>query len=632
MGAAQNVASRIAKFFKNDKEQANIQLSKGATADRLDGSAIDLLTGLGYDALSQYLRLDQDLLSRYADYEEMDDYGEIATALDILADDATQPDSTERRTVWITSKDKTLQQNLDDLLNRTLRLDEEIWEIARTLCKYGNDFEEILVNKDGVRGLTYLPPATMRRIEANRGEVLGFIQDFKGQFDYSPTDYQQVLAAKFSDATYQPGMDLLKSPLTAFEPWEVVHWRLRGRERRSVYGHSALEPARWIYKRLMLLEDAAMVYRLQRAPERFAFYVDTGDLPPKEALAFLNRVRQNFRKKKFVDPTSGKLNLKFDAIAPDDDFFIPTRKGVDSTRIETLGAPQWQAMDDIEYFRDKLFAAIKVPKAYLGQEAGVAKAVLSSEDVRFARTVLRIQRELKNGLRKIIRIHLYALDIDAEAVDYDIHMTVPSAIFELAQMEVRTAKADLAARMRDFVSLHWILSHVFGLSDDEIKEIQKQRKSEAISDAKTQGEAQQAAMPPGMEGEMPGMPGAAPMSGVPDSTPNSQGGEQQAQAEQPAEDEGEYGPPQEQRVRSVFQKDLLEKKLWGKRNQAFRRGIPTSYVISDQELFDGKSNREHEKRLEEKFQKLIQNDKGMEMRLRELGGLLRDIRHMTGRK
>lgn len=619
MGVAENIAGRISKFFKNDKEQANLQLSKGATADRLDGSALDLLTGQGYDALSQYLRLDQDLLSRYADYEDMDEYGEIATALDIFADDATQPDSTQNKTIWVTSKDKTLQQNIDDLFNRTLRLDEELCEMTRTLCKYGNEFEELVVNKEGVRGFNYLPPATMRRIEGNRGDLLGFVQDFKGQFDYSPSDYQQILTAKFADSGYQPDIDLLQSPLTAFEPWEVVHWRLRGRERRSLYGHSVLEAARWIYKRLMLLEDAALVYRLQRAPERFAFYVDTGDLPPKEALAFLNRVRQNFRKKKFVDPTSGKLNLKFETLAQDEDFFIPTRKGVDSTRIETLGAPQWQAMDDIEYFRDKLFAAIKVPKAYLGQEQGVARAVLSSEDVRFARTVLRIQRELKNGLRKVVRVHLAALDIDPYAVDYDIHMTVPSSIFELAQMEVRTAKADLAARMRDFVSMHWILSHIFGMSDEDIKLIQKQRRGEAIDDAKTQGDAQQAAMPP--EAMMPPPEGEEPPSAL------------KEPLEEPSEEpEGAYGPPQEQRVRSVFQKNLMEQKLWAKRDRAFKRGIPTANSISDRELFEGKTNRDQERRLEEKFQKLIQNDKGMELRLRELGGLLRDIRHMSSRK
>ena len=598
MGFADDVAKRISSAFRRDKDQANLQLAKGATGDRDggDSSAIDLMSGVGYDALTDYLRLDTDLLLRFADYEEMDDYGEIATALDILADDATQPDSVLHRTIWITSADKTLQNNLDDLFNRTLRMDEEIWEIARTLCKYGNDYEELLVNADGVRGINYLPPPTVRRLETPKGDLIGFMQDFKGRFDFTSNDFQRTLSAKFDLSV---STDPLNQPVAAFESWEVVHFRLRGKERRSVYGHSALEAARWIWKRLMLLEDAALVYRLQRAPERFAFYVDVGDLPPQEALAFVNRVRQNFRKKRFVDPGTGKLNLKFDALSQDEDFFVPTRKGVDSTRIETLGAPQWQAMDDIEYFRDKLFSAIKVPKAYLGQESGVARAVLSSEDVRFARTVLRIQRELKNGLRKVARVHLAALKIDPYAAEYDINMTVPSAIFELAQMEVRTAKADLAARMHDFVSLQWILSNVFGLSEDEIAVIKKERSGESADDAKNQAAAQDILAPPLPPMEAP--PGEAPP------------------------EEGPYGPPAEAR-----QPNRIQQALTSSRDAARRRGIPTRSGFSDRELNEGR-NPAAEKRAEAKLDAILKADRGLELRLREIGGLLRDLNHRGSR-
>ena len=598
-----NIGGRIAKFFSKDKERVNTQIAKGATNNKFDGSAMDIVT-LGYDALAEYLRLEQDILSRYADYEEMDEYGEISAALDILADDASIPDTTLNRTVWITSKDKTLQENLDDLINKVLRLDEEIWEIGRTLCKYGNDFEEVLATDQGVRGLNYLPPPTMRRIEGNKGDLLGFLQDFRGKFDFSVQDYNTILSQKFGGNPPSDSGDPARSPTAAFEGWEVVHFRLRGKERRSVYGHSALEGARWIWKRLMLLEDAALVYRLQRAPERYAFYVDTGDLPPQESLAYVNRVRQNFRKKKYVDPSSGKLNLKFDALAPDEDFFIPTRKGVDSTRIENLGSPQWQAMDDIEYFRDKLFAAIKVPKAYLGQEAGVARAVLSSEDVRFARTVLRIQRELKNGIRKIIRIHLSALNIDPYSVQYDIHMTVPSSIFELAQMEVRTAKADLAARMRDFVSLQWILANVFGMSEDEIEEMKGQRKDETMQDAEVQGQAMTIAQPPLPTEEEPPQP---------------------EEGEDGAEAEGEYGPPSQEQRRVTSKMDPIMERVHNLRVRAHKRGIPTSNRISDRELFEG-YNRKKDTELNEKLAVLLENDKSMELRLRELGGLLRELR------
>jgi hypothetical protein len=169
-------------------------------------------------------------------------------------------------------------------------------------------------------------------------------------------------------------------------------------------------------------------------------------------------------------------------------------------------------MEDVEYFQNKLFSALKVPKAYLAQDENVARAVLSSEDVRFARSVLRVQREVKNGLSKIARTHLAALNIDPYAAEYSIHMTVPSAIFELAQLEVRNARADLAARMREHVSLPWVLKNVYLLSDDDLEVIIRQRSEDTVREGKAaaevekmsgmaQAEVEKAKMPPpGMEG------------------------------------------------------------------------------------------------------------------------------------
>jgi intein/homing endonuclease len=407
-----------------------------------------------------------------------------SSALNIYADDATQPDNSLNRTIWVKSGDETVRQIGDDLIHRTLRYDEEIWESARTLSKYGNDFSEILVNENGVVGLNFLPPPTVRRIEGPRGELYGFIQDFRGRFGYTPGEYQQILAQR--TASIASGSQNIGpqgySPLdrvVALEDWEVVHLRMKGKQRRSIYGFSILEAARWIFKRLVLLEDTALIYRLQRAPERYAFYVDVGDLPPHEALAHLNRVRQQHKKKSYLDPTTGKLNLKHEVLSSDSDFFVPVRGNQQGTRIEVLGAPAWQHMDDIEYFQNLLFAAILIPKGYLAQPDGVARSVLSNQDVRFARTILREQRELKNGMAKVLRVHYAALNIDPAQIDYTVNMTVPSSIFELAQLEVRTARADLATRLQAFMSEYWIYSQVLGLSDDDIQAVVQQREEDA---------------------------------------------------------------------------------------------------------------------------------------------------------
>lgn len=411
------------------------------------------------------------------------------SALDIFADDATQPEtSKDNRTIWITSDQEGVQDSLNDLMNKRLRMDEEIWEIARSLCKYGNDYEELIVSEEGVVAINFLPAPSVRRVEGRRGELIGFVQDMKMKFPGTRLEWIQLIEqrSRQSDST-EPEDDYPK--LVVFEDWEVVHMRLRSKYRRSVYGYSILEPARYIWKRLMFLEDAAMLYRLQRAPERYAFYVDCGDLPPMEALAYVNRVRQMFKKKKIVN-SQNRLDFRFDPLNSEDDFFVPSRQGNDSTRIEVLGSPQWQSVDDIEYFQEILFAAIKIPKAYLGKEEGVVRSVLSSEDVRFARTILRIQRELKNGLNKVCRVDLAARNVDPDSVKYEIHMTVPSAIFELAQLEVRNARADLAGRMADFVSIPWLLTKVFDLPEEEAEEIIKQRSVDAFRAAVDTGKGE----------------------------------------------------------------------------------------------------------------------------------------------
>lgn len=599
MGFLSNISSKIRTVLSKDKEKTALRLAKGSTSPSFSPQGYDLLQAYGYDVLSDYLRLEHDLLSRYVDYEEMDDYGELASSLDIYADDATQVDSELRQSIWVISHDKDIKTILNTLFHKTLRIEEEVWEIARTLCKYGNDYEEILVTDEGVQGLNFLPPPTVRRIEGPRGELFGFLQDFKGRFGFSPTDFEQLLAVRSAaikagknPKEYQQGAF---EQVAALEDWEVAHFRLRSKQRRSLYGFSVLEPARWIWKRLVLLEDAAMIYRLQRAPERFAFYVDVGDMPPAEALAYVNKVRQMHKKKKFYDPSTGKLSLKWEPLSQDDDFWVPSRKGADSTRIEVMGSPNWQHMEDIDYFLNKLFAAIKIPKAYLGQEESVSRAVLSSEDVRFARTVLRVQREIRTGFHKIGRVHLAALGIPPDRVEWDLGMTVPSAIFELAQLEVRNARADLAGRMREFVSLHWIMSKVFGMSDEEIEEVIEQRRTDIMDETTVRAEAEfeaQSIMQGGAGGEMP---------------PEEGGGEEEPPIEPPPEEEGppvEKGetPPAESRIlRRRFVKPITEK-----------------------ELFRG--NREYEKRLEGKIDRILKSNTVHGYRLRQLRGLMSEIR------
>lgn len=910
--------SFVRNVFSREKGKSELAISSKELASSQHGgfrhTGIDVA---GVGGIGEILGLDRRLLHRYADYEEMDEYGDITSALDIYSDDATQKDSSTNHTVWVESSDETVRAELERMYYKQLQIEEDVWELTRTLCKYGNDFEEIVVGESGVQALKYLPPATMRRVEGKRGDLLGFVQSFSSDLHIDPERFKEMKLS--TGGAVSPQGDT-----AVFEDWRVTHMRLRSKHRESMYGWAITEPARWVWKRLMLLEDAVMVYKLclrgdsmvwtsdgrkairdleegdevfsyttedklkktkvvykkhngkdqlyrirsahrelyanathpvlvetivgqgsgrprvrsmdyvevqdmipgmhrlvtpckegdnceriklilpevgqkarltqeaveqgikieagikhlqdscgmqanlikaffrgeyevvahtaqsvlrengtpceclslrddwggvkalnlpeyvtedfarwfgfmigygfaserpfvkngrtylvrevgftagsndeinqeyrhlmesffgdvsfepdrrsahtcvgkyaisskalyefmllngfipgahnkripswifrspivirqaflegladadghrsetgvsrergrvrharvcielcskalvedvrelcmqtglkvgsvlehyreggraildnghplpdrfsysvaysydrqpmtemlasvelveiddiwdigveadehnfvangivvhnTRSPSRYAFYIDVGNMSRHEAERALEQVKNRIKKKKFVNPKTGKLDLKFNPLAFDEDFFLGMRDGAEKTRVDVLSGPSYQQVEDVQYFLHKLYAALKVPRAYLGYDENMpSKATLSQEDVRFARTVLRVQREVINGLTKVAKVHLASRRIDPASVEFEVRMTVPSAIFELGQMEVRRARADLASLMQQHVSMYWLLRNIYGLSDEEIEEVSKQKKDE----------------------------------------------------------------------------------------------------------------------------------------------------------
>jgi intein/homing endonuclease len=220
------------------------------------------------------------------------------TSYDIYADDSAMPDMERGQSIWVVSDNKTTENDLNDMLHKKVLIEEHIWGLERTIAKYGNGFGELLVSDQGLVGINFLPPPTMRRVEDNQGRLLGFIQDIRGEFNLSIEDFYKLAAQRGTDAEQKrpPGV------LTVFEDWEVIQWRLRGKHLNSAYGHGIADPARWVWKRLVLLEDALLIYKLSRAPARFAFYIDIGEYDAERGLAYVNRVKNQFVKKKFINP------------------------------------------------------------------------------------------------------------------------------------------------------------------------------------------------------------------------------------------------------------------------------------------------------------------------------------------
>ncbi len=477
--AIKDVLGRIRSVWGRERqniEQAQ-QLVKGQ-AQPMGFDTFSIYGRYGLEPLQDYLRIEQELLTRYLDYSEMENYPELSVAFDIWADEATQPDVLTGRVMWIESDDVQIKKLLQDLLDSTLQMDEEIWSIARMLVKYGNHFEEILPTPNGVVGTNSLPPETVRRYEAGTGLLIGFAQDPRGVFGITVDDVDKVLR----------GEQAAPLGMQVFEPWQMVHFRLVSKSRPSTYGVSVLEPARWIWRRLLLLEDAVLIYRLTRTPTRWLFYIDVGKLPPTQALGQIRKIKNEFTKQKFVNE-KGNVDLRFNVLSSDENLFLPVVDGKRTTEVDLMATPEWQVTDDVEYFLKKLYTAIKIPRAYLAAEEGARARLLSLQDLQLARSVMRVQRELRAGVRKICKVHLAALGIDPEKVNFDVFMTIPSWAYELSQLEVRNAKVEFAERVRGYLSERATMKAIFGFSDDEIEALRAEREEEAMRAAELGVEA-----------------------------------------------------------------------------------------------------------------------------------------------
>lgn len=619
-GFVGGVSNGIRRFFARSEGAQAAQIQRGGSPSvERAGLPFNLVSQFGYDSLAEHLRIDQDLQARYTDYEEMDEYPEISAAYDIYADDSAMPNMEKGQSIWVTSDNRGVEEDLQDMLHKQILVEEDIWGLERTISKYGNSFGELLVNQQGVIGINYLPPPTVRRVEGPQGQLLGFIQDIRGEFNIGLEDFYKLAAERGASGERKrpPG------ELTVFEDWEVVHWRLRGKHLRSVYGHGIGDAARWIWKRLSLLEDALLIYKLSRAPARYAFYVDIGEYDHERGLAYVNRVKNQFVKKKFVNPNTGKMDMRHNPLAHDEDFFIPSKGGKDSTRIELLQGPDYAETDTVEYHRDKLVSALKVPKTYLGYGGEASKSALSSEDIRFARTVMRIQRETRSGFRKVCRVHLVAKGADVDRYEYDVVMSVPSAILELAKLEVMSATADLATRTGEFLSTKWLLTTLFKYSDEEAERLMKEKEDDDIRKAKVEAEVQRLiAM---AQPQMQGMPGGAPGAEAGADQGQELGGGEEGEGEEGDErDEVEPPPPPPPAPEGIRfgrgEMALMERRL---------AGLIQRQSKTDREWFDRKMTSRWA--AEDKVRRVIGSDPVLQRRLRNLEGLLGEVRASMGR-
>ena len=398
---------------------------------------------------------------RYTDFEQMEYMPEIASALDIYADEITTS-TAFNPLINIDCQNREIKDILQTLLYNVLNSEANLFGWARSTCKYGDYY--LYLDIDDKLGVTNVIPLPVREIERIEGT------------DPTNPNYIQFY---WQNAEGQTGV--------TFENWQVSHFRVLGNDKYVPYGTSVLEPSRRIWRQLTLLEDAMMAYRIVRSPERRVFYIDVGNMAAEDVEQYIEQVKTQMKRNQIVDEDSGRVDLRYNAMSVDEDFYIPIRGAASNTRIETLAGGQFTGdIDDVNYLRDKLFSALKVPKAYLAQsDAQEDKTTLSQKDIRFARTIQRLQRVIVAELEKICIIHLYTLGYrNNDLLSFKLTLNNPSKIAELQELEHMRTKFDVAGSATDgYFSKQWVYRNIFKISEEEMDRIQIEQYTDALSTA-----------------------------------------------------------------------------------------------------------------------------------------------------
>ena len=388
---------------------------------------------------------------RYADFDQMEFTPEIASALDIYADEMTTF-TLIGKLLKVESKNEEIRSILQSLYDDIMNVSFNLFGWCRTMCKYGDFFLYLDIDeKLGVTNVIGLPSMEVERLEGEDKTNPNYVQ-----FQWN-------------------------SGGITFENWQVAHFRILGDDRYAPYGTSTLEPARRIWRQLTLLEDAMMAYRIVRAPERRMFKIEVGGVPPSEIEQYMQKVMTQMKRNQVVDETTGRVDLRYNPLSVEEDYFLPMRNGVGSDISSLPGGTYTGDIDDVKYLRDKLFSALKIPMSYLARGEGSEedKTTLAQKDIRFARTIQRLQRSVVSELEKVGIVHLYTLGFKGEdLIKFKLSLNNPSKISELQELEHWRAKFDAAGgATQGFFSRRWIATNLFGMTDEEyqrnIREIKR---------------------------------------------------------------------------------------------------------------------------------------------------------------
>ncbi len=467
-----NVGGDQIKVIDSSAIQQNGELQTNSLIDRynrLYSTNPSSLYGAQFNFNYQYLRP-----QLYSEYDVMDQDAIIASALDIIADECTLKNDMGE-ILSIRSSNENIQKILYNLFYDVLNIEFNLWAWARQMSKFGDFFLKLEVaEKYGVYNVI---PYTAYHISREEGFNPENPSDVR--FRYDPNGLVNPSSGMYST----PNNKSQTENGIFFDNYEMAHFRLIGDTNYLPYGRSYIEPARKLFKQYTLMEDAMLIHRISRAPEKRIFYMNVGSIPPNEIDSFMQKTISNMKRTPHIDQKTGEYNLKYNMQNMMEDFYIPVRGNDTTTKIDTTKGLDYDGIQDVEYLRDKLFAALKIPKAFLGyDETTEGKATLAAEDIRFARTIERIQRILVSELNKIALVHLYSQGYRDEALtNFELSMQTPSIIFEQEKIELMKSKTELASSLleNNLLPTDWIYDNIFHLSEDQYEEYRDLNREDA---------------------------------------------------------------------------------------------------------------------------------------------------------
>ena len=454
-----NVGGKKLKIADTDQIQHQV---KSHLVDRYSKLHTNLdLVGTGYSTVHQVMAA---RLGLFKDYESMDSDPIISSALDIYSDESTMKGE-YGEVIDIKTDNENIKEILHNLFYDIMNIEFNLWPWVRNMVKYGDFYLYLDVSeKYGITNVVPLSPYEVVRAEGEDPENPYYTKFYLESIEGAHPYFGQRLTSS--------------QQKIEFENFQVAHFRLASDSNFLPYGKSMIESTRKIWKQLTLMEDAMLIHRIMRAPSKRVFKIDIGNIPPNEVDNYMQRIINKMKKTPFVDEATGEYNLKYNIQNLTEDFFMPVRGGDSGTEISELGGIDYDSTEDIEYLKNKLLASLRVPKAFLGFDENVGgKATLAAEDVRFARTIERIQRIIISELTKIAVVHLYSQGYtDEDLVNFELNLASPSTMYEQEKIELFGQKVNLARDMIQdkILPYEWIYDNIFNFSDKQKVEIENQ--------------------------------------------------------------------------------------------------------------------------------------------------------------